>query len=72
MRIEEMVRGWRQAGIMLLALVGINVNAAEVLHEERSVYRNIFVTEEGGRRCLLFNAVRGERNQTCMNTANPR
>jgi len=64
MRIEEMVRGWRQAAVMLLAMVGVNVNAAEVLHEERSVYRNIFVTEESGRRCLLFNAVRGERNQT--------
>jgi len=37
MRIEEMVRGWRQAAVMLLAMVGVNVNAAEVLHEERSV-----------------------------------
>ena len=72
MRIEDMVRHWRQFSLMLLALLGVQAQAAEVLHEERSVYRNIFVTEEGGRRCLLFNAVRGERNQTCMNTQNPR
>lgn len=40
--------------------------AAEVIHEERSRYRDITVTEEGNRRCMLFNVHRGDRNQTCM------
>lgn len=55
---------------LLASLLG-GVANAEVLHEERSVYRNIIVTEVDGRRCLIFNAVRGERNQTCMNMRDP-
>jgi spermidine synthase len=41
---------------------------AETLHEERSLYRDITVTEIGNRRCLLFNVHRGDRNQTCIYT----
>ncbi|MEC7605186.1 MAG: hypothetical protein VYD68_01390, partial [Pseudomonadota bacterium] len=40
------------------------VVAAETIHEERSKYRDITVTEVGNRRCLLFNVHRGDRNQT--------
>ena len=40
--------------------------AAETIHEERSRYRDITVTEVGNRRCLLFNVHRGDRNQTCI------
>ena len=39
---------------------------AEAIHEERSKYRDITVTQVGDRRCLLFNVHRGDRNQTCM------
>jgi spermidine synthase len=39
---------------------------AETIHEERSKYRDITVTQNGDRRCLLFNVHRGDRNQTCM------
>ncbi|NKB34012.1 MAG: spermidine synthase [Pseudomonadales bacterium] len=39
---------------------------AETIHEERSKYRDITVTQVGDRRCLLFNVHRGDRNQTCM------
>ncbi|MEC8804235.1 MAG: fused MFS/spermidine synthase [Pseudomonadota bacterium] len=42
------------------------VVAAETIHEERSKYRDITVTEVGNRRCLLFNVHRGDRNQTCV------
>lgn len=52
-------------------LLGWQAAGAEVLHEERSLYRDITVTQEGNRRCLVFNVHRGDRNQTCMNTANP-
>jgi spermidine synthase len=41
---------------------------ADTLHEERSLYRDITVTEIGNRRCLLFNVHRGDRNQTCIYT----
>jgi len=58
MRIEDVVRHWRQFGIMLLALVGVQAQAAEVLHEERSVYRNIFVTgKAGGAACCSMPCV---------------
>ncbi len=66
---------WRQCLAFSLVMCGSlfsGLVSAETLHEERSVYRNIFVTEVEGRRCLLFNAVRGERNQTCMNMYNPK
>lgn len=49
--------------MLLLACAGAS---AEVLHEEKSKYRDITVTQEGDRRCLLFNVHRGDRNQTCM------
>ena len=57
--------------IVLLFLSGSQVFAAEVIHEEKSKYRDITVTQEGDRRCLLFNVHRGDRNQTCMLVSNP-
>jgi len=56
--------------LLLASLFSAGVTA-EVIHEERSVYRNIIVTQEGDRRCLIFNAVRGERNQTCIALNDP-
>ena len=50
----------------LLSSVLAGVVAAETIHEERSKYRDITVTEVGNRRCLLFNVHRGDRNQTCV------
>ena len=38
----------------------------ETIHEERSKYRDITVTQVRDRRCLLFNVHRGDRNQTCI------
>jgi hypothetical protein len=45
--------------------------AAETIHEEKSKYRDITVTQVGDRRCLLFNVHRGDRNQTCMLVNDP-
>ena len=56
-------------GLLLAGLLG--VASGETLHEERSLYRDITVTQEGNRRCLVFNVHRGDRNQTCMNTSDP-
>ena len=58
--------------IQLLALMFFAVNSnAETIHEERSKYRDITVTQVGERRCLLFNVHRGDRNQTCMMLDDP-
>ena len=58
--------------IRLLALMFFAVNSnAETIHEERSKYRDITVTQVGERRCLLFNVHRGDRNQTCMMLDDP-
>ena len=50
--------------LSVLAAVLLQPVAAETLHEERSLYRDITVTQEGQRRCLVFNVHRGDRNQT--------
>ncbi|MDP6535251.1 MAG: fused MFS/spermidine synthase [Gammaproteobacteria bacterium] len=50
---------------LLIVLLGLPV-AAETIHEERSKYRDITVTQVRDRRCLLFNVHRGDRNQTCI------
>ncbi|HIG39079.1 MAG: fused MFS/spermidine synthase [bacterium] len=42
------------------------------IHKEKSLYRNIIVKEQSGRRCLVFTLKRGDRNQTCMDLENPR
>ena len=58
--------------IQLLALMFFAVNSnAETIHEERSKYRDITVTQVGERRCLLFNVHRGDRNQTCLMLDDP-
>lgn len=57
--------------LVLLSLLGGSTYAAEVIHEEKSKYRDITVTQEGDRRCLLFNVHRGDRNQTCMLVSDP-
>lgn len=53
---------------LLTTLVTVESNYAETIHEEKSLYRDITVTENGNRRCLLFNVRLGDRNQTCLDT----
>ncbi len=52
--------------VLFLSLLLGSVSSAETIHEERSKYRDITVTQVGDRRCLLFNVHRGDRNQTCV------
>lgn len=68
--INKRVNGLPELLILLALLLAIP-SQAEVIHEERSKYRDITVTEERGRRCLLFNVHRGDRNQTCMFVDDP-
>jgi spermidine synthase len=47
------------------------VSQAKTIHKERSLYRNILVTQVGDRRCLVFDVNLGHRNQSCMNMRKP-
>ncbi len=59
--------------LLLTILCGHSVSsfAAETIHEERSIYRDITVVQTGDRRCLIFNVHRGDRNQTCVDVSTP-
>ncbi|HSG90709.1 MAG TPA: fused MFS/spermidine synthase [Pseudomonadales bacterium] len=56
---------------LLLTTLAAAPAAAEVIHEERSLYRNILVRQIGDERCLLFTIKRADRNQSCINLADP-
>jgi len=51
-------------------LAGATDPGIEVLHRERSLYRNIFVYEEGGLRCMSFSRTTTAR-QSCLSLAEP-
>lgn len=54
------------AGLLTLPFFATLSVSAEVIHEERSLYRDITVVQNGPRRCLIFNIRIGDRNQTCV------
>lgn len=59
----------------LLATVALCTSApgnARQLHAERSLYRNILVTEENGQVCLHFSIRKEQHSQSCRWTAQPR
>lgn len=62
-RMPKLISGFLFVVSLQLAT---GLGAAEAIHEERSRYRDITVTQIGERRCLLFNVHRGDRNQTCV------
>lgn len=66
MRERRLAIGW----LLLLMLLPASAEA-RVVHSERSVYRNILVTEERGQRCLKFSVRREEHDQSCQYTADP-
>ena len=49
---------------LLAGTTPLLASAANIIHEERSLYRNIIVTQEGQERCLKFGRRDGAR-QTC-------
>ncbi len=44
---------------------------AEIIHSERSLYRNIVVEDTGDLRCLKFNEKRSKSSQSCFLKSNP-
>jgi spermidine synthase len=71
---------YRLSGRALLIMLAALLSAAgsdaiaqrTIIHEERSQYRNVVVTEFNNQRCMLFNVRRGDMNQTCMDLRDPR
>lgn len=45
--------------------------SAEIVHQERSMYRNIIVEDQGDLRCLKFNVKRSKSSQSCFYKSNP-
>ncbi|WKE64065.1 fused MFS/spermidine synthase [Gallaecimonas kandeliae] len=52
--------------LLLLLALASPLLGATVVHQERSLYRDISVIDAKGRRCLVFAAVRGDLNQSCQ------
>jgi spermidine synthase len=76
---EQYDRALRRAIIIVAILLAVllfpllfsaSVNA-DAIHEERSLYRDITVVQNGPRRCLIFNIHIGDRNQTCVDVNEP-
>lgn len=57
-------------GIALLCS-GVAVGAQELIHSERSLYREVLVYEDGTERCMCFTQKCRIGRQTCMNTQAP-
>jgi spermidine synthase len=49
----------------------ISVVQAQVIHQERSLYRNILVEDNGDLRCLKFNVKSSKTQQTCFLKSQP-
>ncbi|MCC6913363.1 MAG: fused MFS/spermidine synthase [Rhodospirillaceae bacterium] len=63
----------RPLGLLALmcALTAALPAAAVQIHSERSLYRNLFVVEDNGLRCLTFRRAVATERQTCQRTAEP-
>jgi spermidine synthase len=66
-----MSRPGRPAAAAILALAGLLVSPAapaeQVLHRQKSLYRDILVTESGGERCMTFSVrSRSHNRQSCI------
>ncbi len=58
---------------LALAVLSPPVAAQErkIVHQERSLYRNISVADTGDERCMLFRARRGLGRESCMKLSDP-
>ncbi|MBQ4833617.1 fused MFS/spermidine synthase [Pseudoalteromonas sp. MMG010] len=57
--------------LLLLATVFSAPVVSKVIHQERSLYRNIIVEQNDNLRCLKFNTKSSKSSQSCMYTDNP-
>jgi spermidine synthase len=65
-------RAWASgAATALLMLFCANANAQQLIHSERSLYREVLVYEDGAERCMCFTQKCRIGRQTCMNMKAP-
>lgn len=57
--------------VITLLLSATQAASSNVIHEERSLYRNLLVVDRGRERCLLFSERRQDSYQTCMDREDP-
>lgn len=70
-RLHALLLATAALGAVGIALPVMAARQNNTLHEERSLYRNIYVTQDGDERCLLFRARRGLGRESCMLVSNP-
>ncbi len=58
--------------ISILVLLISQPLFADVIHSERSLYKNVIVEDDGDIRCLKFSLKRKESSQSCINKTNPK
>jgi len=59
------------AVLLLLLSLPVSYVQAKVIHNERSLYRNILVEDEGDLRCLKFNVKSTKTQQSCYSKSQP-
>ncbi|NNJ72095.1 MAG: fused MFS/spermidine synthase [Enterobacterales bacterium] len=59
--------------LLLCCLVLTSIVSGKILHSEKSMYRNIMVTQESGQRCMVFGRLsRNPTRQSCYNIREPK
>lgn len=58
-------------GVFLLLVLNVSFVHGEVIHQERSLYRNILVEDNGDLRCLKFNVKSTKTQQSCYLKSQP-
>lgn len=56
---------------MVLSVFATTPALGKVIHNERSLYRNILVEDQGDVRCLKFNVKRSKSSQSCIYKSDP-
>lgn len=63
---------WAWAGaLLLLASIATAAAAQRLIHSENSLYREVFVYEDGNTRCLCFSRLCAIGRQTCIDLKQP-
>ncbi len=58
--------------VLAIALLATANTEARVIHQETSLYQNILVNENGTLRCMQFTVRKDARNQSCVDSREPR
>ena len=57
--------------LVVLGALGAVAHAENIVHSERSLYRNIIVYDESGMRCMKFSRAATAGRQSCQFLRNP-